>query len=211
MKVGFFGYREWANKIHEHLESFLSDWPRNWELTKSITDSDVVLFYGWSSMIPRETYTKKLCLILHPSPLPKYRGGSPLQHQIINGEKTSAVTICKVTGDLDAGDIYSQSPLLLEGTLSDIFKRVIEIGVEDTIRVLDAIADKTIKPIPQDNSKATTYKRRKPEESEIHVGDAQSKTAEELYNFIRALADPYPNAFITCKDGKRLYFTGVHL
>ena len=206
MKVAFFGYRDWAIQIFENL--------RPLEAVLEVTDfhnADVLLYYGWSEMIPKEIYENKLCLILHPSPLPKYRGGSPLQHQIMNGEKESAVTICKVTDKLDAGDIYSQTSFSLDGTLNDIFERIVEIGTRDTVQVLEAIENTSIRPTEQDESQATTFKRRKPEESELYIEDFQNKTAEELHNFIRALVYPYPNAYIVCKDGKKLYLTRSHL
>lgn len=200
MKVACIGYRDWALNIFRNIGyEFVAE-----------DKADVVLYYGWSDMIPKEIYENKICLILHPSPLPKYRGGSPLQHQIMAGEKVSAVTICRVTDRLDAGDIYSQTPFSLEGKLSDVFKKITEIGIKDTIKVLKEIEDGTINPTPQKED-GTYYKRRKPEESEIYIEDFKNKTAEEMYNFIRALADPYPNAFIICKDGKKVYFTGARL
>lgn len=203
MNVSFFGYRPWALKIYENLKR-----DTNHKFTP-ISKSDVVLYYGWSKIIPEEIYKNKLCLILHPSPLPKYRGGSPLQHQIMAGEKTSAVTICKVEKEIDSGAIYSQTQFSLEGTLDDIFKRITTIGHLDTIKILEGIENGTIKPIKQDNSQATYFKRRTLEESEIK--DIKKMSAEKLHNFIRALADPYPNAYIVCKDGKKVYFTGSHL
>lgn len=203
MNVSFFGYRPWALEIYEKLRS-----ETNYTFTP-LSKADVVLYYGWSKIIPEEIYKNKLCLILHPSPLPKYRGGSPLQHQIMAGEKISAVTICQVTENIDAGDIYSQTPFSLDGTLDDIFKRITITGYLDTIKILERIENGTIKPIKQDDSKATYFKRRTPEESEIK--DIKKMTAEKLHNFIRALADPYPNAYIVCKDGKKVYFTGSHL
>lgn len=206
MNVAFIGYRDWALKIFDNLRPLKAIL----DVTE-LGEADVVLYYGWSEMIPKEIYERKICLILHPSPLPKYRGGSPIQHQIINGEKESAITILKATDKLDAGDIYSQTAFSLEGNLSEIFERIIEIGTQDTIRILEAIErpQGIVEYTVQDDSKATTFKRRKPEESEIL--DIHSKTAQELYNFIRALQDPYPNAFIKCKDGKKLYLTGAHL
>lgn len=174
-------------------------------------NTDVCLFYGWSWIISKDIYNNYLCLILHPSPIPRYRGGSPIQHQIINGETTSAVTILKVDEKIDAGNIYMQTPFSLIGTLENIFTRIVTIGTKDTIKVLDAIANNTIRPIPQDESKATIFKRRKPEDSEITIKDLKTKTSIELYNFIRALADPYPNAFIKCRDGKNLFVTSAKL
>ena len=209
MKVAYFGYRRWAKVIKHNLEM------AGYKFT-SVSKADVVLYYGWSKMIPDKIYKKKLCFILHPSPLPKYRGGSPIQHQIMAGEKKSAVTICRVTERLDAGDIYSQTPFSLKGTLDEIFERIIKIGTKDTLCMLGLLdyfhnTDWEIIPIKQDESKATYFKRRKPEESELFVGNFFSCTAKELYDFIRSLNDPYPNAFIRCRDGKKLYITGAHL
>jgi len=209
MNVAFLGYRGWVNKIAENLEIYAGC-----KFT-ILARADVVLYYGWSKMIPAKIYKNKLCLILHPSPLPKYRGGSPLQHQIMVGETKSAVTIFRATGKLDAGDIYFQEPFSLEGTLDEIFDRIIEIGTIGTIRVLNMIAFSKesrwdIVTKKQDENKAIYFKRRKPEESELTLKDFKTKTAKELYDFIRALNDPYPNAFIKIK-GKKLYLTGAHL
>ncbi len=199
MKFAFVCYRDWAKKIKHNLEI------GGFEFT-SVDKADVVLYYGWSEIIPAKIYENKLCLVLHPSLLPKYRGGSPLQHQIINGEKNSAVTILKAGKKLDSGDIYSQTKFSLSGTLDEIFERIIKIGSVDTFKVLTALEQGKLSPRPQ-KGKASTYKRRTPEQSEIK----SFKSAKKSYDFIRSLNDPYPNAFIKCKDGKKLYITGVHL
>lgn len=173
--------------------------------------ADVLLIYGWSWLIPKEIFEKYLTLILHTSPLPKYRGGSPLQHQIMAGEKTSAVTIFKANEGLDTGPIYGQVSFPLNGSLDQIFKRIISKGTATTCKVLEGIANGTIHPIQQDSSKATTFKRRRSQESELSIKDFETRTSRELYNFIRALADPYPNAYIVCKDGKKIFFTGTRI
>lgn len=172
---------------------------------------DVALFYGWSWIIPEEIWKNYLCLIYHISPLPKYRGGSPIQHQILKGETKSAGTLFRAVKEIDAGPIYSQTPISLEGPMEDIFGRIVKTGLSDTKRVLTEIAKGKAKPTEQNDKQKTVYKRRKPAESEMTPQDFKTKTAEELYNFIRALGDPYPNAFIVCKDGKKLYFTGAKI
>ncbi|MBI3103846.1 hypothetical protein HYZ05_02815 [Candidatus Daviesbacteria bacterium] len=173
--------------------------------------ADILLIFGWLWFIPKEIFEKYLTLTLHISPLPKYRGGSPLQHQIIAGEKTSAVTIFKADAGLDSGPIYGQSPFSLKGSLDQIFKRIINEGTSTTLRILRGISNGTLQPVPQDPSIVTTFKRRKPEQSELTVKDFQTKTSDELYNFIRSLANPYPNAYIVCKDGKKIFFTDAHI
>ncbi|MDP3766149.1 MAG: formyltransferase family protein [Nanoarchaeota archaeon] len=164
-----------------------------------------ILFYGWSWFVPKSVLEIAPCICLHPSPLPKYRGGSPLQHQIINGEKKSAVTLFFMTERLDDGDILSQESFLLNGDLNDILIRIADIGAESTIKVLDRLQKGEKFAKPQDNTAATLYKRRTPEQSEIKLEDFKTKTAQQLHDFVRALQDPYPNAFVVCKNGTRLY------
>ncbi len=93
---------------------------------------DVFLFYGWSWMIPKEIYEHYPCLILHTSPLPKYRGGSPLQNQIISGETRSSISIFQATKGLDEGPIYAQAPFSLEGTLERIVQNIVKAGLKET-------------------------------------------------------------------------------
>ena len=202
LRVLVCAYRDWA------LE--LAFWIRDCEIKKvtkpklllrafNIFQPNVVLLLGWSWIVPKEIYGNCPTICLHPSPLPKYRGGCPIQHQIINGEKRSAITLFKVTRGIDEGNILAREEFSLEGTLDDIFKRITVIGIILVNRVLKLYPN--FDGIPQTGI-TTTYIRRRPEESEIKIEDFQNKTAEELYNFIRALDDPYPNAFIKCKQGK---------
>jgi methionyl-tRNA formyltransferase len=139
---------------------------------------------------------------LHPSPLPKYRGGSPIQHQIINGETKSAVTFFKMTEKLDAGPILYQQEFSLEGNLKDVTLRIKDLAIRGIFYILN---NNNVIMSAQDESEVTFYKRRTPAESEIFVDDFKKYTAEELYNKIRCLQDPYPNAYVTCKDGKKLF------
>ena len=62
----------------------------------------------------------------------------------------------------------------------------------------------------QDHKQATNCKRRKPSDSEITINEIKNNTAEYLHNKIRMLTDPYPNAYIKCKDGSKLYLTKSH-
>jgi methionyl-tRNA formyltransferase len=65
--------------------------------------------------------------------------------------------------------------------------------------------------LPQDNSDATYCKRRTPSDSEITAEELASQSAEYLYNKIRMLAPPYPNAYILTVDGKKLMITSAHI
>ncbi len=72
---------------------------------------DYILFYGWSWFVKKSVLDLAPCIGLHPSPLPKYRGGSPLQHQIIAGEKKTMITLFYMTDELDNGDIIIQKEM----------------------------------------------------------------------------------------------------
>ena len=97
-KVILCGYREWAKDIFKQISSHpkisiideiysLEDY--NNKVVTFPADLNLILFIGWSWIIPKEITDKYLCLGIHPSDLPNYRGGSPLQHQIINGIEKS--------------------------------------------------------------------------------------------------------------------------
>ena len=65
------------------------------------------------------------------------------------------------------------------------------------------------KPNKQNIKEGSYYKRRKPYESKIEIDDFKNKSLEEIYNFIRCLSDPYPNAYLEDSEGNRLYFKEV--
>ena len=78
-----------------------------------------------------------------------------------------------------------------------------EANRSETALTLDII-DNGLKPVKQDHKEATYCKRRKPEESEITLSEIKNKDSIYIYNKIRMLADPYPNAFIKTSDGKKI-------
>jgi methionyl-tRNA formyltransferase len=207
MRIACIGYREWAFRIYDavmrepgHVFMVMRGKESYDEQALLDFKPDLVLFYGWSWVVGKKLLDAHSCLMLHPAPLPKYRGGSPIQNQIIDGQTDSAVTIFVMTEALDAGDIAGQCPLSLEGTLDDIFDRITEAGIRITLDILRRGLVRT----PQDSSKATYCKRRKPADSELTLDELASAPGQHLYNKIRMLADPYPNAFIRTKDGGRL-------
>ena len=109
MKIYCVGYRSWALQIYENLKKTTK---HKFKLLKkkkislkeiSTFNPDYILFYGWSNKIPINIINKYFCVMLHPSPLPKFRGGKPLQNQIIRNIKSSKITLFKMEKKLDAG------------------------------------------------------------------------------------------------------------
>ena len=110
MKIIYYGYRNWAidifNKIEIENKYLITH--KDYSIIEYVKP-DVVFFIGWSHIIPQSIVDNYKCICLHPSPLPKYRGGTPIQHQIINGELESAVTLFIMDKGIDTGDIVYQS------------------------------------------------------------------------------------------------------
>jgi methionyl-tRNA formyltransferase len=213
------GYRDWAFKIFDSISShpklnivqiFKSN-QQFLENIKSIDSNsiDFILFIGWSWILDKDITNKYHCLGIHPSDLPLFRGGSPLQHQIIQGVKKSKVSLITLADDkIDAGEIWLKEDLDLAGdTMDQIFENLVSSTVKLLFNFLDNYHQ--IKPIPQRTEEGTYFKRRKPEESRMERVDFQNKSLEEIYNFIRCLTDPYPNAFLEDEFGNKLVFKKV--
>ena len=93
IKVVGIGYREWAIKIYEELKKkkkkikiFKKEKINYKKLYKF--RQDYILFYVWSKKVPEQIVKKYKCIMLHPSKLPNFAGGSPLQNQIIRNVKS---------------------------------------------------------------------------------------------------------------------------
>ena len=76
-------------------------------------DYSVVASYG--QILPNAFLEFKPCVNVHPSLLPKYRGASPIQSSILNGDEVTGVTIMKVAQKVDAGDILAQEKFVTNG------------------------------------------------------------------------------------------------
>jgi methionyl-tRNA formyltransferase len=216
MIVDILGYRDWAREIHNNVNEILS--PDHivhfHSMKEAVCGVTNVFAVGWSEIIPEDIYERQSVFILHPSPLPKYRGGSPIQHQLLAGEKVSAVTIFKLDKDheeIDSGPICWQMPFSLEGNLDEIFERIVHVGARGILTVIEAVEDGTLAFLEQNEEMATVFKRRMPYQSEIDRTEITTWPAWKLDAKIRGLQDPYPNAFITCADGNKLYLTGSRL
>lgn len=213
------GYREWAFQIFEKISenpnlNVIATIKSNPEFNERIKqfepkNIDFILFIGWSWIIENEITQKFLCLGIHPSNLPDFRGGSPLQHQIIQGLTKTKVTLMTLSVDkIDAGDIWLKEDLDLSGdSMRDVFENLIL----SSTKLLNSFLNKypEIKPTAQNIQNGSYYKRRKPEESKLLRNDFSNKSLKELYNFIRSLTDPYPNAYLEDEFGNKLVFTNV--
>ncbi len=207
MKILCVGYRQWALQIYRSVD-FTGHDVHMWEGEDSfcldrLSDlaPDLILFYGWSKIIDEKVVLNYRCLMLHPSKLPYYRGGSPIQNQIIRGELESAVTIFLMDEGIDTGDILGQQALSLEGTLTDIFARMIKIGTDLTQNIIST----GLMGIPQEKDVGSNFARRTPAMSEITTDELDFHSGRYLFNKIRMLQAPYPLPYFVTNSGRKVY------
>ena len=209
-------YRPWAlsvcDRLHMKRQTVMSDDELLSRLAGNAKEIKAIIFIGWSSIIPKNIIDSYLCVCYHPSDLPKYRGGSPIQNQIIDGLKSTFGTLFKMGSGIDSGPIYSKAPLSLEGNMPDIFSSL-ELNAYFLIStfIKDLQNNNILYFEDQNELEASFCKRRTPEMSEISLNDFSTKSAEELFNKIRSLGDPYPNAFFRTIDGRTLLFKVVDI
>jgi len=160
---------------------------------------DVIFFLDWSWIVPTEIIKSYKCVGFHAAPLPEFRGGSPIQNQIIRGIKNTKLSAFLMDEGIDTGDILIQEDLSLEGHLDNIFSKISELIYRMIQKIIQG--EYTIK---KQEGKGSYFKRRKPEESELKV-DSFNKPMEFIYDFTRMLEDPYPNAFVRLGNKKIIF------
>ena len=94
---------------------------------------------------------------VHPSLLPLYRGPSPIETAIVNGDTETGVSIMLLSAKMDAGPVYAQQPFALENTedADQLYAQLGLLGNELLVGNLAAILDGSLLPAPQDDSQAT--------------------------------------------------------
>lgn len=122
---------------------------------------------------------------VHPSLLPKYRGPSPIESAILNGDKKTGVSLMKLSKEMDAGDVYSQKEIELSKTetASGLYKTCGEIGAEMLVRNLPKIISGEIKGQKQDDSQAEYCQLLKKSDALL---SQDKQTAEQAEQQIRA-------------------------
>lgn len=136
---------------------------------------------------------------VHASLLPKYRGSSPIQSAILNGDKVTGVTIMQTELGMDSGDIlsYQQVEIGNMNTL-ELTVRLSEVGSELLIKTLELIESGKVLPKKQDESLVVGCKKLSKEAAEIDW----KKSASEVCAVIRAF-NPNPIAY-TGLNGERV-------
>jgi len=137
---------------------------------------------------------------MHGSLLPKYRGRAPINWVLVHGETITGVTLHAMTPKPDDGDIFGQKEILIDWdeTALSLTKKAADAGYELLRETIPRLVNNAISGISQKTlGKSSYFGGRKPEDSRLK----REMTAQEAFNQIRAVADPWPNAFFVGEHG----------
>jgi methionyl-tRNA formyltransferase len=165
-------------------------------------DLSIVVAYG--KILP-ETLIKAPTLgtiNIHYSLLPKWRGASPLEAALLNGEESTGISIQQMEYKLDSGPILAEEELgiSIEESKKEIKDYLIKLGANCLCDILPKIESKDIEPKPQNESEATFCKKIKKEDGEIDInGEPKS-----IWNKYRAFYGWPGVFFFALKKGRKL-------
>lgn len=174
-------------KLKDHIEDF-----------KNI-DYDLAVTASYGKILPEAFLNIKPCINVHPSMLPKYRGATPIQSALLNGDTQTGVTIMKTEVGMDDGDIFVQQTvdILPEDDYILLLDKLAQVGLSLLKETLDKIENHTQVRTKQDDSCATFVKLIQKEDALLDF----SYPAQSLVNKVRAFCEN-PVAFFNLGDDR---------
>lgn len=195
--------------IDNSLEVITPDSVNTNEVLKKLEEKniDFIVVVAFGQIIGNkllENYKDRI-INLHPSTLPKYRGSSPIQFALLNGDKTTSVTTMLIDKKMDAGDILLQKNIEIEEndnfyTLSD---KLSKLGAEAILETLLSFRSSYENRIKQDEEKVTYTKKIEKSDGLINF----KNTVYEIINKYRAFTE-FPNLFFN-KDGENIKISNL--
>jgi len=141
---------------------------------------------------------------LHGSYLPAYRGRCPVNWVLVNGETETGITLHRMTERPDDGDIVCQEKIPIDktDTAASLLAKMTAVAGGLLDAILPEIKRGKIRAIPQNNSDASYFGGRKPEDGQINW----YKPGKDIYNLVRAVTRPFPGAFSFIGNRKCIFW-----
>ena len=163
---------------------------------------DIIITCAYGQIIPKVILDcpKYGCINVHGSLLPKLRGGAPIHHAIINGDKKTGITIMYMDQKMDAGDIISQKEILIsdDDNLDSLYLKMSKLGAELLMETLPLIISGKNSRIKQNENEVTFGYNITKEEEKIDF----HQSSKNIHNLIRGLSST-PGAYCFI-DNKRM-------
>lgn len=166
-----------------------------YEILKNL-NPDLVVVLGWSEIIPERLLSIPTIGTIgtHAALLPHNRGSAPINWALIHGEKVTGNTMMWLDPQVDAGKIIDQISFDITpyDTCKSLYDKVADTNAEMLIKLLDNL-ERGIKPESdiENITDEPILPRRRPKDGLLDW----NQSGEAVYNFIRAITDPYPGAF----------------
>ena len=173
-------------------------------------DPELIVVAAYGKILPQYVldYPKYGCMNAHGSLLPKYRGASPIQRAIMDGETETGITAMRMDAGIDTGDMYFTlpCPIAPEDDFGTVHDRLAILAGEAMCKVIDAILDGTLE----------SHRQKQPENGASYAAKIEkadtlldfTRGAREIWCQIRGLS-PAPGGLTHTPDGKLLKFVGV--
>lgn len=154
-------------------------------------DCDLIVVAAYGQILPQAILDHAPCVNLHASILPQYRGASPIQQTLLNGDSESGVTAMLMDVGLDTGAVLKIARLSVKDDemAATLFDRLTDLACEVTVDVLHDF--ETLRPVPQDDTLATYCPKITKADGEMSLKDARSE-----YDKYRAFT-PWPGVFLS--------------
>ncbi len=175
---------------------------RSPEFVKILSDMapELIVVIAFGQLLPKSILDipQLGCVNIHASLLPKYRGASPIQYAVINGEKESGVTTMMMAETLDTGDMLDQETVALDEkeTFGSLHDKLSNMGGRLILKTIEKLKEGTASPTPQDDSNTCYVGMIKKSMGDIDW----SMDAAAIERLIRGL-NPWPSAY-TAWNGK---------
>ncbi|MBI2018885.1 methionyl-tRNA formyltransferase [Candidatus Daviesbacteria bacterium] len=169
---------------------------KHFTLVKSLKEADLAVVAAYGRILTKDELDipQYGFLNIHPSLLPKYRGPSPIQQAILNGDKVSGITIIKMDEDVDHGPIIYQEKLELSDNdnFDTLSKKMFQLAAQVSPKIIEDFVSGRIQPTPQNHDQATYCVRLTRESGYFPIDNPLS--AEKLDRMIRAY-HPWPGVW----------------
>lgn len=168
-----------------------------------LNECDLIVMANHNQILPKEIFNRPKygAINLHAGRLPQYRGSSPLNWQIINGETKIGISIIQVDEGVDTGSIWAEKTfdISLKDTIVEVRETADKLFSKKLLEVILELESGNYRPAKQieiDGIRGSAYwHHRKPEDSEINC---KEMTAKQVYDLVRASEPPY-QAYVVSK------------
>ena len=170
----------------------------NYDFVKEI-NPDLIITCAYGQIVPHGLLDipKYGCFNVHGSLLPKYRGASPIQSALINGDKETGITIMEMIDKMDAGGMLLKKSFILEedDNYTSVCKKMAKAGLEGLLECIPIIASNQAIYVPQDEEQVTYCKKILKEDEHLDI----NASANDIVNKIRGLSE-IPGAYLLMDD-----------